>query len=84
MENAFRKRFIDIELEKLAGAAARRVELPPRCSNKGGGVKTSMFIERLRESFFAPPPRRARPADFHQPLMRQNPIKQALFEKNCT
>ena len=34
-ENEFGKRFIDIGLGHVAVAAARVVELPPRCSNKG-------------------------------------------------
>ena len=34
-KNEFGKRLIDIEIENVAMAAARVVELPPRC-NKGG------------------------------------------------
>ena len=35
-QNEFGGRFIDIGLENVAVAAASVVELPPRCSNKGG------------------------------------------------
>ena len=63
--------FINIGLENVAVAAARAVVIR--------GVKASMSIKRPRESICAPPPRRARPADLHQHLMRQNPIEQALF-----
>ena len=35
-ENELGRRFINIGREKLAVAVARVVELPPRCSNKGG------------------------------------------------
>ena len=36
-----------------------------------------MSIKRLQESFCTAA--EARPGDLHQPLMRQNPIEQALF-----
>ena len=35
-KNEFGGRFINIGLENVAVAVARVVELPPRCSNKGG------------------------------------------------
>ena len=34
-KNDYRKRFVDIGLEYVTVAAARVVELHPRCSNKG-------------------------------------------------
>ena len=70
------KRFTDIGLENVAVVAKRVVELPSRCSNKGGrGSKVSMFIKRLQESFLAPTPRRARSTDLHQPLNCQSPTR---------
>ena len=50
-------RFRNIGLGNVAVVAARVVELPPRCSNKGVN-KTSMSIKRLRESFCVSPPGR--------------------------
>ena len=77
VKNEFGKRFIYIGLETSVVVAAGVVEGPSRCSLKG--LKASMFIKPMRNTLFSPTPRRARPSDLHQPLMRQNPIEQVLF-----
>ena len=79
-ENVFGKRFIHIGLEHVSVAAARVVELPPRCSNKGG---QSVYVYTTHARIIcSPPPRRALLGVLHQPLMRQNPLEQALFWEN--
>ena len=70
-------RFISIGLEKSAMAAAIVVEGLSRSSNKE--VKSVDVYKTSARIICSPSPRRARATDLHQPLMRQNPIEQALF-----
>ena len=49
-KNDSRSRFVDIGLENVAVAAARVVERPPRCSNKG--VQKRRCLQNVCENHF--------------------------------
>ena len=50
-DNDSRNRFVDIGLENVAVAAARVVERPPRCSNKG--VQKRRCLQNVCENHFS-------------------------------
>ena len=54
-KNDFGGRFVDIGVENVAVAAARVVERPPRCSNKG--VKKRRCLQNYCENIFCSWPR---------------------------
>ena len=77
-KNEFGGRFINIELKNDAVAAARVVELPPRCSKKGG-KKRRCLLNASENNCFQGRRGACGQEIFTSPLIRENPIKQALF-----